>query len=682
MKRKNGIALVLSLLLVGSCLLGSGCSFTTESSSTAKEPEVICDMLSQSTDYVVVIPADYTKTEEYSAKEICSYFELVSGKSMSYEVESSVVLTEESTYISLGDTALFRVAESCHGAVDLSESALNTDGFYIFTYGHSVFINAFNDRGIMYGAFEFIENTLGVKFLTNEYTHIPQSDSIELKEYDKAYAPLFRQRTYLNTAVDQDDYEYTAHMRYNTDYCKMPENMGGSTQWANLGPAHTSFSIVKPSDYATGESVEGKPGSIVIKDEYKGCFAHTGTGNNLATTYIDVGGLYEVLDLCYTSGVNEDGTMSDEDISTVRLAVESLKKLILEDEDAEYFMFGQQDRTYGCSCDKCKASKEKYSDSGLMIRFINCVSDQLDAWLKEEHIDRSVNLVIFAYAYNELAPVDSDGNALDPTVVPRDNVYIRYAPIHGIYYYALNDERQNEETLGIYENWGKLTDNLMVWTYHSWFAEYFWYYPTIHTMRDTLTLLRDVGTEYVFAQGAYDDENVYEQWIESYVFSKLCWDIDTDIEQLRNEFIYYYFGESASTYIEEFHDRVEDRYVYLSGDSQMYFLRGDFMSAEYWQYSFVNGLCDLFDEAISATESNAALTADRKQAYVSHLREAKLVPMYMRLKNARSYVEYTDSDVVTLAQEWITLAEEFGVSRYGEGTVRSLSVLKAEYNLN
>ena len=681
MKRKNYIALILSLVTAGACLF-TACK-ETEEDSTIKEPALICDMLTQNTDYTVVIPSDYTKTEEYSAKQICSYFEEITGENMDFVVDSQMALTTDSTYISLGDTSLFESAEKEHGDVDLSEATLNADGFYIFTYGKSVFINAYNDRGIMYGAFEFIENTLGVKFLTNDYTYVPKSNSIILKEYDKSYAPLFKQRTYLNTAVDRDDVEYTAHMRYNTDYCEMPDYMGGSTQWANLGPSHTSFNIVDPNDYVTGETIPGTPGSVVIKDEYKHVFAHTGTDENPDTMYINVGGRYEVLDLCYSSGVNEDGTISSQPISTVKLAIEGLKEKILADEEAEYFMFGQQDRTYGCACNRCKADNNNYKASGLMIRFINCVSDGINEWLKQENINRDINFVIFAYSYNEFAPIDSDGNPLSPTVIPRENVYIRYAPIHGIQYYSLNDERQDAETRGVYSDWGKLTDNLMVWTYHAYYAEYFWYLPTIQAMKDTLLLLKEVGTEYEFAQGCYEDNGIYEQWIESYVFSKLCWDIEADVEDLRNEFVYYYFGEDAYEYVVEFHNRVEDRYSLMSMDTNITMDDGrDIFTAAYWQYSFMNGLCDLFDQAIAKTEANTSLGVAQRQTLVQHLEKAKLTPMYMRLYNANSYVELTKEDVISMAQEWIDLAEKYGVTRYGEGSNRLLNVIKEKYNLN
>lgn len=54
----------------------------------------------------------------------------------------------------------------------------------------------------------------------------------------------------------------------------------------------------------------------------------------------------------------------------------------------------------------------------------------------------------------------------------------------------------------------------------------------------------------------------------------------------------------------------------------------------------------------------------------------------MRLYNANSYVELTKEDVISIAQEWIDLAEKYGVTRYGEGSNRLLNVIKEKYHLS
>ena len=683
MKSKQKIiALVLIVCFTMSFLINLTACNKNEKVSERKE---ICDMITVNSAYTVVLPIAYTSTQQYAAEQICYYYEKVTGNEMTYVTDSGLTLNLESTYISLGNTSLYTSAIKEHGSVDLSKEALNSDGFNIFTYGKNVLINSYNDRGIMYGAFEFIEDTLGVKFLTDDYTYIPKKDSVILYEYDNTYKPAFAQRAYLNTAVYSCDTEYVAHMRYNTDYCVMPENMGGSIQWAQYGggdPAHTLPTIVKVSDYYSGNLYNGEAGKQEIKEEYVQCFAHSGGETSKETIYY-WSSSWEVLDMCYTEGINEDGTLdTTKDISTLKLVIEALKTYILSNPDAEFFMLGQADRPYGCPCDQCVEARNKYAASGLMVRFANCVAKEIKDWMQSERIDRNINFTIFAYDYDEIAPVDSNKKVLDSTVIPRDDVYIKYAPIKGIYYYSLDDERQNDDVRGICSDWANVTDNLMTWTYHCIFSNWFWYYPTMQTFSDIINKLQSIGTEYEFAQSTYLESGVFQQWMDSYVFSKLCWNVDANVNDLRNEFLRYYFGEDAYENMVEYFTEMDARYSYMSSQNvALRTTKEDFYKTEYWPLAFMNKMINLYDESISATKANTALTETEKQTYIAHLEEASLMPMWMRLYNANRYAGVTQERISELALEWITLAEKYGVSKYGESAAYTIGALKQQYNL-
>ena len=637
------------------------------------EEKEIGDMLKAENAYKIVLPEDATATEEYSAEQIAYYYEQVGGKQMQIVKGGNETLTEKSSIVSLGDTSVYKVAEEKHGKVDLSESALNADGFVIFTYGNNVLINAYNDRGIMYGAFEFIEHTFGVKFLTEDYTHVPSSSEIMLKTYDKTYRPAFKQRAYLNTSVFSKKYEYVAHMRFNTDYCIMPENMGGSTTWHEFGnPAHTFPAIVSLTEYL------GDDGEIQMP--YRDAFAHTGSGEEMLTSKASDG---SVLDLCYTSGIKEDGTG---DIVTEKTAfkmvTDSLKSIILADEKSEWYMLGQEDRPNGCPCERCKKARIRYEASGLMIRFVNAVNAEIQSWIKSENLDRNIKFCLFAYDYTERAPLDSKGEILDKSVIPADNVYIKYAPIHSIYYYALNDERQNDETKGVYEDWAKVTSHLMTWTYATWYAESFWYYPTMQTFAGTMKLLYDSGNEYTFVQGLYYEKNIYQQEVDAYVLSKLFWDIDADVEAIRNEFLYYYFGEDSYLNMVDFHRILDMNYAAIAADGAAMIASNSstFYSNTYWKIQTMNNLVDLFEKSIASVNSNKKLTTSQKEAYVANLERAELMPAYMRLFHARRY-GLDDANVKKLATEWVGLAEKYGVQKTGENAALTIEAIKVKYGV-
>lgn len=673
---KRGMLIVLTavLMLSVSCLSLFACN----TDSDKPLPDVGEMIEDGQTEYKVVVPSNATSTQEYAAEQICDYFYKVTGVTLDYEADDGSEFTQETKIISLGETTAYKKAVKNHSWVDVSREKLNDDGFVMFTDGKSLFVNSYNDRGIMYGAFEFVEQNLGVKFLTADYTHIPSATTVTLKGYGKTYSSPFRQRVYLNGDVWNQRQDYVAHMRFNTDFCNMPDYMGDSTKWCYYGSGgdatHTAFRIVPPTNYMQNGT---------IKDEYVDCFSHTGSGKTSEVYWstIEPG---QIHDLCFTSGVNEDGTVQQTDNpTTVKLVAESLKKWIVEDEDALFYMVGQADRPNGCPCDRCREMRAKYLDSGIMMRFINCVSQLLKQWAEEEGITKEYSLVVFAYSYNEKAPV-KDGKAIDDTVIPADDVYVRYAPISSAYYYSLQDERQMSEVQNIYYDWGKITNRLMIWSYHGVFTNWFWYYPTYQTFSDNFHLLATVGTVYAMGQSCFLEPQIYHDYVNAYIYSKMCWDTDADVLALRNEFLKYYFGDVAYEYMLRYHESMDERYAVMAAETGSA-MRNDFSKSGmnqsgYWTYNFLNDIMSLFDEAIAAVNACDDYTDAQKAEFVSHIEVASLQPGYMRFHNAEAN-GYTHNEAVQLLAEWCALAEKHGATKYGENAALTIAALKAQYGI-
>ena len=665
-----------TLLMLGILTLATLSSCNRQKDDGEAVRENLGDMLNMGKDYQILLPDASNDTMEFAANEIQKYYKEATGVNLPIVKESAKT---NGYVISIGNTSSYDKARASHDSkktdekkINLTKEALNTDGFVIFTDDKNVYINAYNDRGLMYGSFEFLEDTLGVRFLTDYDTYVPNKNEVTLFSYDKTYVPQFPQRAYLNTAVFSNKKEYVAHMRFNTDYCVMPENMGGNTNWHPFGnPAHTIPIILNFNDYMGSDNQ--------IKAKYRDAFAHSGTGDGMVTTMASDG---TVLDIDYTSGVKDDGTTDYEEHTAVYLVTEALKKLIAEDTTSEWFMVGQADRPYGCPCERCQDARNKYNASGVLIRFVNAVNGKIQDWLKETNNNRTINICTFAYDYTEEAPLSSEGEILDPSVVPDDNVYIKYAPIHGAYYYAINDERQSDNTKGVYEKWAKVTNHLMTWDYSCYFKNSFWYYPCYQSYAQTMELFRETNNEYVFMQGPYYESNLYQQNLEAYIFSKLCWSPELDVEATRNEFLKYYFGEAAYEDILDFHRISESNYAMIAAEgAAMDTDSGNFYSHEYWPLQMMNNLVQKFDDAISKTENNSSVSLDQKDLLISNLERAKLTPAWMRLYNSSRY-GMDEENIYKLAQDWVDLATKYGVSKTGENSALTLDAVKVQYGLN
>ncbi len=99
-----------------------------------------------------------------------------------------------------------------------------------------------------------------------------------------------------------------------------------------------------------------------------------------------------------------------------------------------------------CSCARCTQDKEKYGQSGVCVRFINAVADEVEAWRKENCPERRIYLSAFAYYSTFEAPVkEVDGKIvpLDESVLVKDNVIIRFTPMDAYYMFPLTDKEHN-----------------------------------------------------------------------------------------------------------------------------------------------------------------------------------------------------------------------------------------------
>ena len=222
----------------------------------------------------------------------------------------------------------------------------------------------------------------------------------------------------------------------------------------------------------------------------------------------------------------------------------------------------------------------------------------------------------------------------------------------------------------------------MAWTYHCIFGNWFWYYPTMQTFSDLIKEMKNSGAEYEFAQSVFIEGGVFQQWMDSYVFSKLCWNPDANVNDLRNEFLRYYFGEAAYDNMVKYFTEMDARYTYISSTNEsLRTTREGFYKTEYWPLAFMNRMIDLFDTSIDATKANDSLSDGEKQTLIAHLEEASLMPMWMRLYNASRYAGLTQESISGLAAEWIALAEKYGVNKYGESASLTIGSLKQQYNL-
>ncbi len=630
---------VLAFLLCAVTLLGmvTGCKQTEqlrqEQTAYASPTQGIDyeTVLGNVTDYSVLIPALATDSEKYSANMLVEYVEKITGVTLPYVSDNSYT---DSRVISVGRTAFLESS----GLTADSES-LGLDGFIMKSKGNALLICGGSDRGTVYGVLDFLEYHLGVKFLTADYTYIPEAEQALVYASDRTEIPAFAYRVYLDPdAFYNENPEINLQHRFTSEYVKLTEEQGGNIKWFQDRPTHNSLFWAQVEKYVVNGA---------IAEEYTHAFANDGEKIIIDPQVLGEYNQYAA-DLCYTDGINEDGSVTlvseNGTPTSIAMAIEGMKEVIRNDQNENnYYMFGQNDTTTRqCLCKKCREAAAKYTDTGVMIRFFNVLSDKIQEFVKEEGIRRDVSVVMFAYLYSAFPPVkEVDGafEAIDPTCIPRDEIVVRLAPITMNRFVSYEHEAQNQTsyTSRYMEQWASICDNFMLWEYTTYHTLWYWYYPTRLSWHDKLVTARNMGVQYVMLQGAFLEYPLFQSIEERYVSAKLMWNPDYDSNALYQEFYYYYFGELAAPYVSEYVDAMVSA-CYTALEENSY---GSSVGLTYADKGLLQFALNTLDKA-EAVVMASDLPQEQKDMYIRHLEITKLQPRYMYLYN---YMQYETDEV-------------------------------------
>lgn len=605
-------------------------------------------------DYSVVISSAATATEKYAAEQLIKYVSEVTGKTLNYSADGS---RGGEKVISVGRTASLEAA-----GVKAEKSELGSDGFVIKTDGETLYICGGEDRGTLYGVYDFLEYFLGVKFLTADATYVPENPSACVYKADRTEIPAFDYRVYLDpSSFFNDSTELTTARRFTSEYLKIPESAGGNLKWYQGYDTHNSLQWVKITKYLKN----GK-----IDPVYTEAFAND--GENVVTDE-HIGGLcLYAADLCYTDGINEDGTYKTETVNAdgtarktaIGMAIEGMTEVIKNDKDNNnYYLFGQTDIfSRPCLCTRCVAAAKKYGDSGIMIRFINALAKAVEEFAAEEKIDREIDVVTFAYQWSAQPPVDKNADGTytvkSEMCVPRANVTVRLAPIGMNRFVAYDDPAQDNNVYGsdYMEKWASICNKFMVWDYTTYNPRHYWWYPAYTTWHDRLTDMKNMGVVYAMLQSNYQERTIYQTIFEPYVASKMLWNPDYDMNELIEEFNRYYFGEIGGKYAAEYVSLMTAKcYSELAANDYK-----EATALSFANKGFLKSMIALIDEAEEKVKQSAD-TEENKTAYVQRLEVLKFQPRYMYLYD---YMKY-EADQVMMNIE----AKKFILDVMGAGGV-------------
>lgn len=585
------------------------------------------------TNYCIVIPEKSSVSMTYAKNQLSDYLYQVTGVKLNAYYDNQE-LPQNYNYISLGKTKY--LAQEDFGF----DYKLNGDGFYIYTSGDNIYIEAGVERGILYGVYEFLERFAGIKFVAEDYYYIPSKSEVFVGDLRIKEVPDFKERDAFCAITSGS--EFFSKMRLIDPYGYSSEKYGENykTLWNSMG--HTVISKYLPK--------------TEYRDQHPDWYSDSGNQVNP------------------TSGLDDNDNYTGDTESGIYAMIQAVKREIINNPTQKYFFLGQEDHE-GYQCEGFTKSYERNgrSTTAVWMIYINTIAKEIDRWVKETYPEREIYIGTFAYQWTLIPPVKEEGGNIVPIndkVVAPDNVFVMIAPISACYYHDYLDPtcKTNEIIAKYLEGWSKISNSFIVWDYQCNFKHYLNWFPHYNSMKENYKTYLKYGFWRIQQQNSTGEMAYYQDKLDVYVTSKLMWNTDRNVEDLIKEFNYYYFGEAAE-YVDAFVDLLNTRYT-IAHNGQACLGVYDVSNAPSTSYqtyplSVLSKALGYIRQGMEKIQNSTKLTAEEKEIYTDHLARVIVQPMYMILMNFNNY--YDPDLKYDFAREFCYWGDRIGLRYVYEG---------------
>lgn len=524
--------------------------------------------------------------------------------------------------------------------VDEDLDSSHVDGFIIDTQGNDITITGKTQLAIVYAAFAFAEECLGVKFLTADCEIIPKKDIVKVERY--VYEPLFEMKTYLvgDTFQSLADQDFMAKVRIKDVYTEADDAHGGKTEVYGRNVSHNFHYYVPYEKY--GDTHPEFYRHIVVNDE--------------KMTTIDI-----------TNGLCEDGTVNEKmPESVVKAVIDEMYKDVVTHPDVTTFMLTQEDGSDYFDDENNRRLSAKYKRSGLLVRFCNAVIRGVNERAKK-NLGKTVKLMTFAYDYTKDAPVKRENGKIvpiDESVVADENLVIQFALFSNAAYHYL-DVRQ-EEIVKTTCEWRYIAKEFWFWAYDIAFNNYFGYYDSFKNIDANVKDFKSYGISYLCMQGSNDSRKNWQCNMRAYAYQQLMNGSKKSANRLIDEYIDGYYSVAADN-VREFMRLFSDNYAkkLADGEDVKFTTFGSFTNGE-------NNPYEMLQKAIKAIEDGEIKIKERfagneRDVYLRRLAGVKVTPLDLIYLNYYSYFPNgSEEDRARKREEFVLAAEYAGIDRTRE----------------
>jgi hypothetical protein len=535
----------------------------------------------------IALPSDRSAAMRHGAEEIQRYLKEMSGATVPI-IDGNVLSAQDAQDKLRGAV----------GIIILSDAKLAEEELRVRTDKNTVTISGGGKRGAMYGCYAFLEDVLGCRWYNARVTKIPKQTTISVPSLNIHQKPAFEYREpFWTEAFDGD---WAARNRTNGHSQYLSDQQGGHVVYYPF--VHSFSTLIPPDKYF---------------DTHPEYFSMI-NGRRVSDKQ-----------LCLT---NPD---------VIELAVKRVDEWISAHPEATIISVSQNDTDGNCQCPVCQAvEKEEGAPSGVLLRFVNAVADEI--------AERHPNILIdtLAYQWSEKPPLH---------VRPHKNVRIRIAPIDACFGHGLDRCDANKSALANLRAWARITDQLYVWHYCTNFANYLQPLPDLDEISRDIPLFKRTGVVGLFYEGDYAAGGGGEMAeLKAWLMAKLMWDPSKPAEALITEYLNGVYGPAAPKmqqwldllHAAPRHDKALKVHIY------------DSSTATYLSDATLDQGITLFNEAAKAASDDPAAGAE-----VDRARMALNYVLYRRRGADYTPAGATETIGKTLAAQ----IKRYGVTQASEG---------------
>lgn len=564
--------------------------------------------------YTAVLPDEADARTQKAYDELSEFFTRATGSVIELKTEKDVTYSDSAKLIILGKCETLWEKAGFSPDVDL----LGLNGFILKTVGDNMFVVGGTQYGTLFGVYELLRYEFGYEAYSTSCV------KIDTGVRDKKLAKL-------SVTKIPDIQQMQSHFGNLADDSEGAIRMGfESTEdvWILVkgSNVHNFYSYVSPDDWKDHPE-------WFLNDQ-----------------------------LCL---------LNEEMYSEAFLP--ALKEAIRSNPSLSNISITQRDKDRWCNCDKCLAEHKKYgTDAGIMIKFMNKASADINEWMKTEFPGRKMRFVFFAYhstttnppvKYNEKT---KEYEAIDNEVVCADDVAVYFAPIYADFTKSLYDE-SNRSFLVAAEGWKAVCKTMFVWSYETNFSQYLVPYNTFNSMQDNYRFFKEYNVAMLFNQGQVNNGNSTAfNHLKIWLDSKLRWDVNADYEALINEFFDNYFGAASASMKQYFDDlRIwfnhQENYLGISGS-----IYANTQTRKFW----TKGVLDGFMRSIEQAQDDiAALERSDPYAYSAIGDRIALESVSVRYLLFKIYAsDYSETEMYELKKGLKNDLIRLGISRLTEKT--------------